>query len=121
MAKSPPDPKYQAALANYERLVGSVPELELKGAANRYTSVNGNMTSYLHPGGSLALRLPPGEREAFLAAYRTTLFEAYGVIQKEYVRVPEDLLADIEKLAPYFRAGYAWAAALKPKPTTKQK
>lgn len=119
MAKPPPDPAYLAALSAYERLVATVPGLELKGAANRYTSVNGNMTSYLHPSGSLALRLAPDRRAAFLDKYRTTLFEAYGVVQKEYVKVPADLLADTDQLTPWFRAGFDHVAAMKPKPTKK--
>ncbi len=32
------DPAYQAKLAHYRRLVKTVPGLELKGAANPYTS-----------------------------------------------------------------------------------
>jgi len=39
------------------------------------------MFSYLHPSGSVALRLPEEEREKFLKKYDTNLFEAYGVVQ----------------------------------------
>src|ERR1051326_8096845 len=76
----------------YDRLVGTNPKVERKGAGNPYTSVNGHMFSYLHPSGSMALRLPEGEREKFLAKYKTKLFEAYGIVQKEYVTVPDGLL-----------------------------
>ncbi len=119
MAEAPTDPAYLAALAAYERLVATVPGLELKGAANRYTSVNGNMTSYLHPSGSLALRLAPDARADFLDRYQTSLFEAYGVVQKEYVKVPAELLADTSQLSPWFRGGFDHVAAMKPKPTKK--
>jgi len=46
MAKAPAnaDPAYLESLANYERLVASVPGLERKGAANPYTALNGNMS-----------------------------------------------------------------------------
>jgi hypothetical protein len=123
MAKKPgkADPAYEAAKASYAALVASVPEAELKGAAMPYTSMNGNMYSYLHPSGRLALRLPSGERERFLADHTTTLFEAYGVVQKEYVTVPATLLADTARLVPHFRASYDYAATLKPKPTKRAK
>ena len=49
-------------LAAYEQLVASVPGLERKGAAMPYTSVNGNMFSFLDKAGALSLRLPDHER-----------------------------------------------------------
>ncbi len=122
MAKAPAsaDPAYLESLASYERLAASVPGLERKGAANPYTALNGNMSSYLHPRGALALRLAPTARAEFLERYQTTLFESYGVVQKEYVTVPADLLADTKAtLEPYFHASYDYVAALKPKRTAK--
>src|SRR5580658_8514940 len=86
----------------YEKLVATIPEIPRKGAAVPYTSLNGNMFSYLHASGAMALRLPEGEREKFLAKYKTTLFAAYGMVQKEYVTVPDSLLANTSKLKPYF-------------------
>jgi hypothetical protein len=123
MAKPPAntDPAYAAAKAHYARLVASLPEAELKGATMPYTALNGNMFSYLHPSGKLALRLPPGERERFLADHGTTLFEAYGIVQKEYVTVPDELLADTGQLSPHFRASFEYAKGLKPKPTRRGK
>jgi hypothetical protein len=51
------------------------------------------MFSLLHtPDGRLALRLSETDREKFLKKYKTTLFEAYGVVMKEYVAVPDALL-----------------------------
>jgi len=123
MAKTPAksDPAYEAAKASYAAVVATVPEAELKGATMPYTSLNGNMFSYLHPSGRLALRLAKEDRGRFLEAHATTLFEAYGVVQKEYVTVPAALLADTARLAPHFRASHDYAVTLKPKPTKKAK
>ncbi len=79
------------------------------------------MSSYLHLRGEVALRLPPDLRAQFLAEHKTTLFEAYGVVQKEYVAVPAALLADTGALAPYFVESLAYVASLKPKPTKRSK
>jgi len=106
-------------LALYERLVATNPEIERKGATVPYTSINGNMFSYLHSSGAMALRLPKDEREKFLEKYATKLFEAYGVVQKEYVTVPDDLLANTAELQAYFDISYAYVKSLKPKPTKK--
>ena len=75
----------------YDKLIATIPEIERKGAANPYTSVNGNMFTLLHQS-RLAIRLPEGKREEFLKKYKTTLFEAYGAVMKEYVAVPDALL-----------------------------
>ncbi len=76
----------------YDKLIATIPKLERKGAANPYTSMNGNMFTILHQSRTLAIRLPDGEREQFLKKYKTSLFEAYGAVMKEYVTVPDALL-----------------------------
>ena len=101
----------------YEKLVATNPKVERKGAANPYTSLNGHMFTYLNPAGSLALRLPADEREKFLKKYKTTLFEAYGAVMKEYVTVPESLLRNTKELAKYFALSYQYVGSLKPKPS----
>jgi hypothetical protein len=114
------DPAYEDTLTQYERAIATVSGLERKGANNPYTAINGNMSSYLHPRGEVALRLPAAAREAFLAEHGTTLFEAYGAIQKEYVTVPAALLADTDALAPWFAQSVAYVSGLKPKPWKKK-
>ena len=99
----------------YERIVATIPEIPRKGATVPYTSINGNMFSYLDGTGSMALRLPKLAREAFIETYKTTLFEAYGIVQKEYVKVPDSLLAATEDLQQHFEASYEYAKTLKPK------
>jgi hypothetical protein len=104
----------------YDKLVSTNPKIERKGAANPYTSLNGHMFSYLNSSGSLALRLPKDEREEFLKKYKTTLFEAYGAVMKEYVTVPDSLLRNTKKLQRYLQLSYEYVKTLKPKPTPKR-
>jgi len=108
-------------LAFYDRLVATNSEVERKGASVPYTSVNGHMVSYLNASGSMALKLPKGDREAFLEKYQTKLFEAYGIVQKEFVTVPDALLGNTDELESYFDLSYESTKALKPKPTKKEK
>jgi hypothetical protein len=105
----------------YEKLVATNPSVKRKGATVPYTSLNGHMFSYLSKEGKLALRLPAGEREAFLKKYSTKLCEAYGIIQAEYVEVPDTLLSATQKLKKFFDISYEYVGSLKPKPTTKEK
>lgn len=108
-------------VALYEALIATNPAVERKGATLPYTSLNGNMFSFLDKDGRMGLRLAADEREAFLKRYKTTLSEQYGAVMKEYVVVPDALLANTSDLCPYFAAGYAYAGTLKPKPTKRAK
>ncbi len=110
----------QDKLDAYDRLIASNPEIDRKGVTNPYTSVNGHMFSHLSKTGTLGLRLPKEEREAFLEKYGTALYESYGAIMKEYVAVPDDLLQNTAELQPYLDLSYAYTKSLKPKPAKKK-
>jgi hypothetical protein len=113
--------KQASTVELYEALIANLPDVERKGDANPYTSLNGNMFTLLHQSQTLAIRLPAEEREKFLKKYKTTLFEAYGAVMKEYVRVPDDLFGKAGELRKYLAISYEYAKTLKPKPTTRKK
>ena len=69
----------------------------------------------------MGLRLPKEERERFLEKYDTTLYESYGAVMREYVKVPDELLEDTEELKAYLDISYEYIKTLKPKPTKKKK
>jgi hypothetical protein len=102
-------------LALYEELIATMPEIERKGAVHPYTSLNGHMFSYLDQTGTMGLRLPKEEVDAFLKKYKTSLFQSYGVVKKDYVTVPDALLVKTEELKKYLKISYDYAKTLKPK------
>ena len=104
----------------FKRLIATRPDIEAKGAANPYTSMNGHMFSQLLPSGRLSLRLPTGDREAFIEKYETRLVEQYGVVMKEYVEVPDVLLQDTDELKKYFDRSFEYVSSLKPKATKRK-
>jgi hypothetical protein len=110
----------QDKLDLYDQLIASKLEIKRKGVTNPYTSVNGHMFSHLSKNGTMGLRLPREEREAFLEKYDTTLYESYGAIMREYVTVPAELLENTAELEPYLEMSYAYTKSLKPKPTKKK-
>jgi hypothetical protein len=113
---SAPDDKVKL----YERLVATNPAVKRKGATLPYTSLNGHMFSYLHQSGLMALKLPKDQIDQFLKKYGTKLFEAYGVVQKDFVTVPDHLLGKTSELKKYFDISYQYVSSLKPKPTRKK-
>jgi hypothetical protein len=107
-------------IAAYDRVIATVPSVERKGKTLLYTSVNGNMFSFITESGALALRLSAIDRAAFIAQFDSRLHEAHGHVMKEYVIVPATLLGDTSALASWFAASTAYARALKPKPTKRR-
>jgi len=105
----------------YKKLAGLHRDSELKGDTIPYTALNGHMYSYFNKEGFVALRLPETLKAAFINKYNTTLVTAYGIVQKEYVVVPDSLLANTEELLPYLQAGHDYVSSLKPKPAKGSK
>jgi hypothetical protein len=103
----------------YEKLIATNPKIERKGDTNPYTSLNGHMFTHLDPSGTLSMRLPEGAREEFLKKYKTTLHKAYGIVQKEYVTVPDAMLKKTNELEKYLEISYAYVKAMKPKASKK--
>ena len=108
------------ALERYDAVIATVDGLTRKGAASAYTSLNGWMTSFLDGDGSMCLRLDRDDRSDFLEQYQTSIAHQYGKNMPEFVVVPDELLRDLDQLAPWFRRSYDWVGTLKPKPTKRR-
>jgi hypothetical protein len=119
-AKKEPSTIPEESMQAYSKLVGSIPGLEQKGATMPYTSINGNMSSFLDKDGTLALRLSKEDRESFIAKYKTKLHEAHGTVMKEYVLVPDVLLKKTKELQPYFVKSHEYVGMLKAKAIKKK-
>jgi len=105
----------------YDALVATIPAIERKGDNNPYTSYNGNMFTLLSNKEILAIRLAEQDREAFIKKYKSKLMEAYGIVMKEYVVVPDALLKKTKELKPWLELSYRYVQTLKPKATKKAK
>jgi len=105
----------------YAQLVASHPGAGLKGDTIPYTSLNGHMYSFLSKQDEVCLKLPESVKSKFIEKYKTRLAENYGIVQKEYVVVPNTLLQQLDELKPYFAISHHYVSTLKPKPTSKSK
>lgn len=114
-----PDPGYETALQRYRNLVDASPGIALKGKKMPYTSMNGNMFSFLAPDGVLCLRLSADDCTAFMQAHGTEPVMQYGSVMRDYVAVPETLVSDGDALAALFRKSVENARSLKAKPTKR--
>jgi hypothetical protein len=108
-------------VALYDALVAGRPDVERKGATMPYTSVNGRMVTSLNKEGRLVLRLSPEDRDAMIKAGKGKLHEAYGIVQRDFVEVADAVFTKAASARKYFDTAHAYAATLKPKPTTRKK
>jgi len=108
-------------LAFYQNVIATNPNAVCKGDTIPYTSLNGHMYSYFSKDGFIALRLPADARIHFLEKYNSTLVTAYGIVQKEYVVVPDSLLSATDELKPWFDQSFGYVSSLKPKPSKGKK
>ena len=107
----------------YEQLVRAVDGAECKSNfGSAYTAVNGNMYSMISKYGVVGIRLPEAARAEFLQRHGAEIFRADPAWppNKEYVAVPDDLLADTEALRPYLELSLRYAQGLRPKAAKKQ-
>ena len=111
---------WNQCLENYEKLIALFPEVERKGKTMPYTSMNGNMFSFLDKEGKMGLRLSKNNFEEFIEKFDSGQMEQHGRVMKEYVVIPDQLLKETEQLSEYFKMSLVYVASLKPKPTKKK-
>lgn len=110
---------YLDELKLYQQLISNFSEIEIKGSTMPYTSNNGNMFSFMDKTGKMALRLPKDTCDVFIKKYKTKLCEAHGTILKEYVVVPDILLANTKELKNFFKESLEYTKTLKSKTSKK--
>ncbi len=118
MAKQPDLPEPQ--LSQYEAMVATQPDVQRKGKTMPYTSLNGNMFSFMAKDGLVAVRLSDEEREKFLKKHPGSAVQQYGKTMKGYVEVPEEILSNKRRARALFARSYAFAQTLKAKPSKRK-
>jgi TfoX/Sxy family transcriptional regulator of competence genes len=82
---------------------------------------NGNLFIGLHQN-DFVMRLSEKDRALFTAEFGERIFEPMkGRPMREYVRLPEELLADAEKRASWIDLSRQYAEAIAPKATSPKK
>jgi len=81
---------------------------------------NGNLFIGLHQN-DFIMRLSEEDRTRFSAEYGERIFEPMkGRRMREYVRLPEELLTDARKRAPWIKQSLEYAKGIKPKVRRKK-
>jgi hypothetical protein len=112
----------ERVLARYDRLIATLANegVERKGATMPYTSHNGHMFSFLTKEGKLAMRLDEEDIPDFIRRFGGRRCRQHGVVMKEYVEVPDDVLKQTSALAWFFGLSWMHVASMKPKATKRK-
>ncbi|MEM0941854.1 MAG: hypothetical protein AAF600_14085 [Bacteroidota bacterium] len=94
--------------------------LEPKGKNMPYTSMNGNMYSFVAKEGYVAIRLAEKDKEDFMKKYDAGPAISYGATMRGYVHVPDKVLIQTDELKQYLLKSHEFAKTLKPKLTKKK-
>jgi len=108
-------------LARYEQLIAATPDVDRKGKTSPYTSMNGNMFSFIGKDETLAFRLSAADRTRFLDRFPDAVVEQHGSLMKHYVAVPDQMLDNAERLGELWGKVVANARELKPRETKRRK
>ncbi len=102
----------QENLTVYRELVERFFQDRVKGKANPYTSMNGNMFSFLDKAGIVCLRMSKEDRIAYAEEFGTDEVIQYGSVMRGYVALPAERLADPDGLEEVFAACLTFARSL---------
>ncbi len=123
--KSKPMPKFtrtpEELVQIFEKTISDFPMAEQRKVFGYPAAfVNGQMFTGPH-GTNVILRLAEPDRAAFMAQYKTQLFEPMpGRPMKEYVLVPEVVYKSPQVLGPWIEKAMAFAQSLPPKTARKR-
>lgn len=80
-----------------------------------YTSANGYMFSQINKEGDIGIRLPESISKELIEAYAVSEFKSYGAAIKDYIKIPESLLDNPDKVSKLLLKGQDYVMSLKPK------
>ena len=80
-----------------------------------YTSANGHMFSQLNKAGGLGFRYAKPVQQAYSEAFGTGKFYSYNSEMHGYVRIPEAMFEDLNRLAELLNEAFDYVMSLEPK------
>jgi hypothetical protein len=110
----------QHALEIYEELIIKHPEIKRKGKRLPYTSIKGNMFSFISKEGHIGLRFSEESVHNYMDTYGFVKFVQNDKVMEDYVQIPDDFLEN-ELLDELFTECCEYAATLQAKPQSKKK
>ena len=89
--------------------------LDCKGKTVPYTSSNGYMHCLLNKKGDFGIRLSKEDQSKFKEEYESGPLMSHGATMRDYVLVPDNLLANTEEIAKWMLISLEHVNSLPPK------
>ena len=99
----------------YLKAINKCAAFEMKGKTMPYTSVNGHMFSQVNKQDQLGIRFSKERQLEYLTEWASDYFYSYGAKMKGYVRVPESVLKNTERLANVLQESFEYFSELEAK------
>lgn len=80
-----------------------------------YTSANGHMFSQLNKDAELGIRFSEEVKERYISELGTGPFKSYGATMRGYVRIPDEMFEQPERIAEMLNESYDYVMTLEPK------
>ena len=106
---------WQDKLERYDAIVGKCDGIERKGKTVPYTSANGHMFSLLNKEGELGFRFSKEVQQRYIEEFKSDVLRSHGAQMRGYVRIPESLFNDLNKLTELLKESHAYVMSLEPK------
>jgi hypothetical protein len=106
---------WEKKLALYDQVVDKCPRFERKGKTVPYTSANGHMFSLLNKEGELGFRFSKPVQKKYIEEFGSGKLMSYEAEMRGYVRIPDHMFDDLDKLAEYLNESYDYVMSLDPK------
>ena len=105
----------------YDDLITNDSRVDLKGKTMHYTSLNGNMFSFVSKDGEVGFRLSKSDQEDYIANHNAEVMMQHGRVMRDYVKVSLGFIANASLMEDILSKSIQFSATLKAKPTTKKK
>lgn len=99
----------------FDDIVAKCPRFERKGKTVPHTSANGYMFSLINKESELGFRFSKEIQKKYLEAWNSTSLKSHGATMQGYVKIPENMLDNLDQLAEYLNESYDHVMSLPPK------
>ncbi|MCI5057684.1 MAG: hypothetical protein MRY83_16335 [Flavobacteriales bacterium] len=106
---------WEEKLKIYDAIVAKCTGIERKGKTVPYTSANGHMFSLLNKDGELGMRYSKDVQKQYFEKYNTSYLMSHGAKMNGYIRIPEEMLEDLDLLAELLEESHKYVLSLDPK------
>lgn len=105
----------------YDAVINGDDRVELKGKTMHYTSMNGNMFSFVSKDGEVGFRMSKENQQWFKDNHGAGVMYQHNSVMRDYVHLTEESVFDMDVMKDALNKSVEFAETLPVKPTKKKK